>query len=202
MTFRKNQSISAEIPVKFGFGSERFSAKMPGNRRARSKDKKAIDTLLEKPGKGRPGVPAEEVLGRAESYRIIFEHLVHDSEAPLLRARTTEEVISVLKEWPTFLSQFASIADVVLQVMQERKFPKTRDAQVKFLADSLAARGEITPRSSRDLCERQRAKEKTRHHIIRYEFYIACSCGFEGPSLHHSCPKCGAPIPIGLNQLH
>ena len=58
----------------------------------------------------------------------------------------------------------------------------------------MAGFGWITPRSSRDLCLRERAKAKRAHHIIRYEFYIVCSCHFKGYSRGHTCPRCGAKI--------
>src|SRR5262249_10794530 len=112
-----------------------------------------------------------------------------------------QEVIGAFDEWPNFRNQFEPIADLILKVKREAKFPKTRDAQIGFLADSLAARGEITPRSSRDVCERQRAKQKRAYHIIRCEFYIECSCGYKGRSYDNSCRKCGANIPVGLNPL-
>jgi hypothetical protein len=166
-----------------------------------SKAKKPLDTMSRKRGRGRPGVPADEVVGRADNYRLIFSNMFAEPEAPLLNAKTTEEVVSAFESWPTYLNQFAPIAGLILQVMNESKFPKTRDAQVKFLADSLGARGEIAPSSSRDLCGLQRAKEKSANHIIRCEFYIECSCGYKGHSHDHRCQKCGAGIPFGLNPL-
>jgi len=73
-------------------------------------------------------------------------------------------------------------------------FPKRRQPQINFLADSLAGLGLVTPRSSRDICEKERARLKRAHHIIRYEAYVECSCGFKGRSHNHACRKCGAKI--------
>lgn len=86
---------------------------------------------------------------------------------------------------------------VIPKILRERTFPKTRDTQIKFLADSLAGWGEISPRRSRDLCAEARARSARTTHILRYEFYVVCSCGYKGPSLNHACQKCGAGIEFG-----
>jgi hypothetical protein len=83
---------------------------------------------------------------------------------------------------------------VINGILRERTFPKTRDAQIKFLADSLAGWGEISPRRSRDLCAEARSSAARATRILRYEFYVVCSCGYEGPSLNHACQRCGAQV--------
>ncbi len=57
-------------------------------------------------------------------------------------------------------------------------------------------RGEITPRYSRDLCAKERARKKREHHIVRFEVWIQCSCGFKGRSHNHACPKCKTEVPF------
>ena len=87
------------------------------------------------------------------------------------------------------------VADVILRTLQDRKFPKRkRESQIDFMADSIAAHGMLTPRSSRDVCERERARIKRVHRILRYEYYVECSCGYKGFSKSHACPKCEAEI--------
>lgn len=71
---------------------------------------------------------------------------------------------------------------------------KRREAQINFVADSLAGLGWITPRRSRDICDQERAIKKRADKIIRYEFYIECYCGYKGRSHDPGCPKCGAKI--------
>ena len=93
------------------------------------------------------------------------------------------------------------MAELVLRVLRDTKFPKMRAAQGNFLADSLAGLGWISPRRSRDICAEERAKEKRAHHIIRYEVYVECSCGYKGRSWSHACPKCGARIDFGLAPI-
>jgi hypothetical protein len=48
-------------------------------------------------------------------------------------------------------------------------------------------------------CQKERTKEKRTHHILRFEFYVECSCGFKGRSCDHACPKCGAEIDFGFS---
>ncbi len=87
------------------------------------------------------------------------------------------------------------LADVILQVVRDPKFPKrSRQAQINFMADSVAGHGVVTPRSSRDICEKERARIKRVHRIISYEFYVECSCGYKGISRNHACPRCEAEI--------
>jgi len=86
----------------------------------------------------------------------------------------------------------------VLEVIKEKKFPKKPRAQAKFLANSLAGRPNVEARTSRDICARGLAEEKSKspHKILRKEFYIECSCGYKGPALNDACRKCGAEIPL------
>ena len=58
-----------------------------------------------------------------------------------------------------------------------------------LLADSLAGRGSISPRRSRDICDQERKKKV--HYIIRQDYYIECTGRYKGPAFHRKCPKCG-----------
>ena len=157
--------------------------------------KKALDTLSQKRGRGRPGIRASEISGRAYNYHLIFSHIWDVVGVSLLAANTKEEVTKAL-ELTHYKDEFAAIASLLLQVLHDPKFPKRREAQINFLGDSLAARGSVSPRRSRDICEQERAKEraKSRHKIIRKEFYIECSCGYKGPARDNACRECGAEI--------
>jgi len=75
----------------------------------------------------------------------------------LLKAQTREDVIRSYEgaDIGAYALQFVQLADLILQVLEERKFPKqSRKAQINFLADSIGGPGMITPRSSRDICEK------------------------------------------------
>jgi len=175
----------------------KVSAKMPRRKKGPSKPQKPLDTFSGKRGRGRPGVRASEISGRAYNYHLIFSQIWDVVGGSLLAANTKEEVIKALEPTP-YKNEFASIASLLLQVLHDRKFPKRREAQINFLAGSLAGRGWISPRRSRDICEQERVKEraKSKYKIIRKEFYIECSCGYKGPARDNACRKCGAEISI------
>ena len=169
----------------------------------RSTKKRAIplDRFSRKRARGRPPtVRPAEIRGRADNNRFIFNQVWDRLWPRLSRALTDQEVIdSFLEGANPYAQQFVPAqANLILRVLGERKFPKRREAQIGFLADSLAALGDVTPRSSRDICEKERTREKRTHHIIRFEFYVECSCGFKGRSSNHACRKCGAQIDLGF----
>jgi hypothetical protein len=116
----------------------------------------------------------------------------------LLAAQTAADVLKALdlagQYWRNELGS-GTIPALILAILRDSKFPKKRkQQQINFLADSLAAWGSVSPRRSRDICEEERRKEKKAHHIVRHEYYIECSCGYEGPAKNNACRKCGAEI--------
>lgn len=141
-----------------------------------------------------------EIRGRADNFRFIFGQVWDRLWPRLLRATTDQGVIDSFLECATpYAQEFVpALANLIFRVLRDPKFPKRREAQINFFADSLAALGYVAPRSSRDICQKERTKEKRAHHILRYEFYVECSCGLKGRSRDHACPKCGAEIEFGL----
>lgn len=178
--------------------------KMPKPRKAQKRPKKTLDTYAEKRGRGRPRwVDPGETKGRADNYRGIL-NLVWDGLYPLLSvAQTDQDVIRAFEEGaPGYVREFMpALASFVLQVIHARNFPKRRQAQVNFVANSLAAYGQVSARRSRDICQRERLKENRAHHIIRYEFKIECSCGYKGFSRDHACPRCKAKIEFEFHSM-
>lgn len=165
---------------------------------------KSLDTFSGKRGRGRPyKIRASEVTGRAYNYQLIFSQTWDVLGEHLLRATTEEEVRQAFE--PTaYESEFAGIASLVLTVLHDPAFPKRdKEARINFLADSLAARGVVTPRTSRDICGEARARERAKspHKILRKEFYVECSCGYKGPARDNACRKCGAEIPLSLSEF-
>lgn len=162
--------------------------------------KTVLDTLSESRPRGRrPKVVASEVRGRADNNRWILDQVWERLWPVLSKASNEEEVTRAFQEGAdSYHRQFVpGLAKLVLQTLREPTFPQRRKkAQVNFLADSLAGLGNVTPRRSRDICTSERAKVE--HHIIRYEYYIQCSCGYRGSSQDHACPRCGAQIPFVL----
>jgi hypothetical protein len=159
-----------------------------------------LDSFSRKRGRGRPPrVRSTEIRGRADNYRFIFGNIWERLWPRLSRALTDQEIIDSFLEGATpYAEEFVpALANLILRVLRERKFPKRPEAQINFLADSLAGLGYVSPRSSRDICQNERTREKRAHHILRYEFHIECSCGFKGRSRNHACPHCGAKIDLG-----
>jgi hypothetical protein len=159
----------------------------------------AVDTLREKRRRGRPQkIRPSEVSGRAENYRSTFRLVGPDLLAAVVAATTTNQVILAFENHAeAYAREFVPrLAADILQIIHEPKFPKRPEAQINFLADSLAGRPNVEPRTSRDICLKERAKERAKspHTIIRKEFYVECSCGYTGPALNDACRKCSAQI--------
>jgi hypothetical protein len=175
----------------------RISAKLRKYKKDLKELNKELDSFSEEFPKGRPPtVRAEEIRGRAEKFQYIFNQ-VWDGLWPLLsEAETEEDVQRAFQEQAGTYYNRTEVwsTSLVLRILGDPKFPKRRDAQVNFFADSLAGLGDITPRYSRDICARHRAKEKRAQHILRFEFYVECSCGFKGRSRDHGCRRCGTKI--------
>lgn len=162
---------------------------------------KTLDTFWAKRTRGRPGVRASEIAGRAYNYRLILGTVWDRLWPQLSRAQTQEDVNKAFQERSApYEREFVPVLTLVLPVLRDAKFPKKRTTRINFLADSLAGLGWVSPRRSRDICADVRAKEKRAHHIIRFEFWIECSCGYKGRSRDHACPKCGTGIVFGLDS--
>jgi hypothetical protein len=144
-----------------------------------------------------------EIRGRADNNRFIFGEVWDRVWPKLSRAQTDQEIIDAFVEGADPYAQnfMPGLANLVSRIIREPKFPKKREAQVNFMADSLAGLDCIAPRSSRDICEKERVREKRAHRILRYEFYVECSCGFKGQSRDHACPDCGAEIDFGFSAF-
>jgi len=179
---------------------------MPKHKNIAPKPGKLLDTFSKKRPRGRPRrVIPSETGGRAHNYRWILNQ-VWDRLWPVLeQAQTEEDVIRAFDERASTYSRefMPALAGLVLEVVRERRFPERREPQINFLADSLAGRGWVRPRRSRDICAEERAKEhpKSPHKIIRKEFYVECECGYKGPAHDNACRKCHAEIPLSLNML-
>jgi hypothetical protein len=172
---------------------------MKQHKKSPRKAEKTVDGFREKRGRGRPyHVIHSELVGRAENYRIIFQQVWPVLRGPLISANEAAEVVEAFeKHAQAYASEFVpKLADDILKLIHERKFPERPQAQINFLADSLAGRPNVETRTSRDICGKGRAIERAQspHQIIRKEFYVECTCGYKGPGLNDACRKCGAQI--------
>ena len=159
-----------------------------------------------KKGRGRPPkISRDWVTGRAYDNSIKIGQVWSKLEAPLLACQTEEKIIAAFKLYaePYAQSFVPHLARDILILIRDKKFPKRAKARISFLANSLAGRPDLSLRSSRDICEKHRAerKRKSRHQILRHEFYIECSCGYKGPALDNSCRNCHAGISFSLEEL-
>lgn len=122
-----------------------------------------------------------------------------------MTAQTEEQVTEIFqKHAQPYAAEFVSrLSADILNLIRDPDFPKRAEAQIGFLADSLAGRPSIEARTSRDICLKERSNERAKspYKIIRKEFYIECECGYKGPARDNACRKCGAEIPIELGLL-
>lgn len=131
-------------------------------------------------------------LGNAEVFRAQLTHAWPKLGKQLLAAQSAPELWDVVKSGQGIISNIDDFlfSERMFQIIHDRKFPRVRiKSQIHFLADSMGACGLVTPRRSREICAEERAK--VRHEIVRRDFYIECSCGYEGPALNGACQKCG-----------
>jgi hypothetical protein len=194
-----------------------MTAKLARRKRRHTEAEKPLDAFSKRRPRGRPGVRSSEVVQRADNYRRMFwdyrldkkkKEYVRDKPSEwamqLLASKTLEDVERAFESRPLSLqNEFRPMFPLILQVLCERSFPKKTETQLDFLADSIAARGAVAPRTSREICEKERAKQrrKSRHRILRHEYYVECSCGYKGPARDNACRKCGAEIGLSLEGL-
>jgi hypothetical protein len=112
----------------------------------------------------------------------------------LVSARDTADIAQAFKAAHIGQVVWPDLFPLVLAVVRDRDFPKRQKAQARFLAESLAGWGVMSPRRARDVCAAERQKPVPPR-ILRVEFYIECSCSYAGASRDWACPKCGAVIP-------
>ena len=190
---------------------------MQKRKKSQIETEKPLDAFSEKRPRGRPGLPSSEVAMRADNYRRMFwdyrldkkkKEYVRDKPSEwatrLLASKTVEDVEGAFQtRGLSIQNEVRPLFPLILQVLRERTFPKKPETQLDFLADSIAARGDVAPRTSRDICEKERTRLRRRspHKILRHEYYIECSCGYKGAARDNACRKCGAEIELSLEQL-
>jgi len=178
---------------------------MAKHKKTAQKPQNSLDTVSRnKRGRGRPGVNKTEIAGRGYRYRLLFENIWNWAGERMIQARNGEEVLAALDQNEYHKRELECVASLIPRVTTDPRFPRSRQARINFLADSLAALGAVSPRRSRDICEEMRAihRRKTRYKILRREYYIECSCGYKGPARNDACPKCGAEISASFGFIY
>jgi hypothetical protein len=154
-----------------------------------------LDTTIKK-RRGRPGVRRTLITGRAYNYQLLLEQCWDDDKVGerLLTATTPEDVTQAFDEAPQHLKQnfVSGHSALILRIIRDKRYPAKRESRIRFIADSLAGEGHLSPRRSRDICAEERAR--TVYKIMRREYYVECTCGYKGPALNDACKKCGAKI--------
>ena len=152
---------------------------------------KPLDATFGKRPRGRPGVRKSEIQGRAFDYGLSLKQHWDVLAEPLLKAESEEEYKQLFDNKASYLkTKFVAVAfSLVEKVRKDPKFPKKSKTQQVFFAESFAGRGVISPRRCRDICAELRKNKP--HEIIRRDYYIECTCGYEGPAKDGGCRKCG-----------
>ena len=144
---------------------------------------------------GRPGVDRARVVQSADQFRVMLSDFWPGLAPSLLAAQSPDDVTRAFEPFPLLGSSFVpQWSDLIWNIIHDRKFPRVRSkAQIGFLSDSLGAQGAVKPRRSREICAEERKKErnKKKHVIVRRDYYIECTCGYEGPASRGACPNCG-----------
>lgn len=179
---------------------------MRKRKKSTQKGQKALDMGYGKRPRGRPAkLAASTVIGRADNCRYQLKQVWAQLEGSLVAAQTEDEVKTALETHaPVYASSYVpfQVADI-FTLIRDKDFPKDSEARINFLADSLGGRPILKFRSSRDVCGRERAKERAKspYKILRHEYYVECSCGYKGPALNNACRKCGAEINMLQDML-
>jgi hypothetical protein len=182
---------------KVPHNSKRASPKSSAQLVNRISGPKSLLTRSEKRRGPRVKIPASEAVNRAAHLRMILDQAGNKLDwSKLLAAQSKQDLETAFEHAiDGYRTMFLSRSELVLRCLKDPKFPKqSRTAQEEFIADSLAGDGRVSIRRSRDICGAARRTEKHQGKILRREFYIECSCGYEGPARFDSCPDCGAKV--------
>ena len=117
----------------------RSSAKVGKDIQSQKNADFALDTISEKHPRGRPRkIQPDWVTGTAEKYRYVFGLIWPHIWPGLSTAQTQQEVIQAVSrpEVGSYALDLIRIADLILQVVRDPKFPqRQREAQINFMAD-------------------------------------------------------------------
>jgi len=168
------------------------SAKLKGAKEG----SKSLLTATGKPGR-KSQLPPWDVGMRAYDLKMIFETNRQRIDWDKFVSATSEEDLhNAMKNADSRARELLlQHPNLLLATLLDKQFPKqSRKAREQFIADSLAAEGRVSIRRSRDVAQSKRSAIHKQGKIIRREFYIECSCGYEGPAFHDACPHCRAPV--------
>ncbi len=189
----QSRAKTREIPHNSRPTVPKYSAQLA----KRARRPKSLLTASEKKRGPKPKIRVSEVVNRAYDLRLTFDIAGKQLNwSKVLAAQSIEEVETAFGQMNEGCRRkFLYKPELILRCLKDPKFPiQNRKAQEEFIADSLAGDGRISIRRSRDICGEDRTKRKRQGKILRREFYIVCSCGYEGPARFDACPDCGAEV--------
>lgn len=162
------------------------------------KPKKPLDTVSEKRPRGRPRVNPKEVAVKGDDLWLILEQNWKLIRPAFLSARSEAEFSRTWRKVPAhvrkeFPSDLLDLFAVILEIRQQRRFPKKEAKMPRFFADSLAGvvvtgNKKVGVRRSWEICTEERRRQ--RFQIIRRDTYIECYCSYKGLAWYGSCPRC------------
>ena len=105
-----------------------------------------------------------ETWGRAQNFELLLWDVWGQVGDEILRAGTPQEIKAAFEPLPYHRDRLAvdPLPRLMLEAVQERDFPKVRtESQIRFIAESLAGWGTVSPRRSREICRKQRMQAAT-----------------------------------------
>jgi len=139
-----------------------------------------------------PRIDPYIVVGNADALRAQLTNAWPRLGERLLGAESAVKLWEVVKSGQGIISIMHDFlfSERMFQIIHDPKFPRVRvKSRIHFLADSMGGCGLVTPRRSREICAKERAK--VQHVIVRRDFYIECTCGYQGPAVNGVCQGCG-----------
>ena len=86
-----------------------------------------------------------------------------DVKAKLLTAKSEQDVKDAFQLMGSYNTEHCASGNLprtILEALKDRDFPKIEeDAQIAFIADSMAARGDVSARRSRQIVRRERKRQ-------------------------------------------
>ena len=151
--------LSARIPHTSRPAPGAFRTKV----RSRADSSEASELPLDKETRlGRPGVNPRETFGRANGFELMFRGVGETTVERLLRAQTEEEIIAAFGDDSYHRDRMACgpLPRLILEARKDHDWPmKSRKAQIRFLARSMAAFGTVSGRRSRAICREEERRQ-------------------------------------------
>jgi hypothetical protein len=187
---RNGRANELKCPIMRGAVPRKSTKMRTSEKKPRNKKRRSRPSTGKRP-RGRPGVNRTQVLQMADQLRAMLPAFWSKLAPQLMAAESPEDVTTAFKTLGSESFRYVPHwSELIWKIVNDRRFPGVRGkAQIEFLSDSLGAQGAVTPRRSREICAKERAKEQ--HYILRREYFIECTCGYDGPAWKGACPDCG-----------